>query len=131
MNDAASVDQTIEQVWARISPQRLLQSTYDFVATPSPTGQERAFASLYAGHLREIGLDVEIEEEFPDSPNVVAWLRGRHSRPVLQFDGHTDTIPTPHAPPSLDLAAGVVRGRGAADMKCGLAAVAEALRAIA
>jgi acetylornithine deacetylase/succinyl-diaminopimelate desuccinylase-like protein len=60
----------------------------------------------------------------------VARWRGRRERPVLQFDGHTDTIPTPHAPPALDLAAGVVRGRGTADMKGGLAAVAEALRAV-
>ena len=49
---------------------------------------------------------------------------------MLQFDGHTDTIHMSHAPPALDLTAGVVRGRGAADMKCGLAAIAEALRAV-
>jgi Peptidase family M20/M25/M40 len=125
-----SASATVERVWAHISAERLLQATYRFVDTPSPTGSEAGFARVYADHLRDVGLEVELDEEFPDSPSVVARLRGRRSRPVLQFDGHTDAIPTPHTAPSLDLAAGIVRGRGAADMKGGLAAIAEALRAI-
>ncbi len=125
-----SATATIERAWSQISAERLLRSTYQFVDLPSPTGAERAFTLTYADHLREVGLDVTIDEEFPDSPSVVAWLGSAHERPVLQFDGHTDTIPTPHAPPSLDLAAVTVRGRGAADMKGGLAAIAEALRAV-
>lgn len=127
---SATSSAAVDRVWACISAERLLHATYQFVETPSPTGDERAFALLYAGHLREIGLEVELDEEFPDSPSVVARLHGRREWPVLQCDGHTDTIPTPHAAPSLDMEAGIVRGRGAADMKGGLAAVAEALRAI-
>lgn len=126
-----NLNASVERVWEHISADRLLESTYQFVKIPSPTGDERAFTSAYAAHLREIGLDVAIDEEFPDSPSVVAWQRGSRERPVLQFDGHTDTIPTLHAPPSLDPDAGVIRGRGAADMKGGLAAIAEALRAVA
>ncbi|HZS87049.1 MAG TPA: M20/M25/M40 family metallo-hydrolase [Chloroflexota bacterium] len=126
----ADLQASIERVWAQISPARLLQTTYDFVSVASPTGDERAFSLAYAGYLRSIGLDVEMDEEFPDSPSVIARLRGRREHPLLQFDGHTDTIPTPHAAPSLDLGAGIVRGRGTADMKGGLAAVAEALRAV-
>src|SRR5437868_4275182 len=127
-----SANVIVERVWAHISAERLLQSTYRFVDTPSPTGSEEEFARVYANHLRDVGLEVELDEEFPDSPSVVAWWRGAppRDRPVLQFDGHTDAIPTPHAAPSLDLVAGIVRGRGAADMKGGLAAIAEALRAI-
>ena len=49
---------------------------------------------------------------------------------MLQFDGHLDAIVVPHAPPVLDLEAGVVRGRGSADMKGGLAAIAHAVRAL-
>ncbi|HWE63438.1 MAG TPA: M20/M25/M40 family metallo-hydrolase [Chloroflexota bacterium] len=119
-----------ERAWQHISAERLLQTTYRFVETPSPTGQERAFALRYAAYLGEIGLEVQLDEEFPDSPSVLAWWPGTRRRPILQFDGHTDTIPTPHAAPSLDSTRGIVRGRGAADMKGGLAAVAEALRAL-
>jgi acetylornithine deacetylase/succinyl-diaminopimelate desuccinylase-like protein len=121
---------SVERAWAHISAERLLRFTYEFMRIPSPTGDERAFSLAYAAHLRELGLNVEMDEEFPDSPSVVARMCGSRGQPVLQFDGHTDTIPTPHSPPSLDLAGGIVRGRGAADMKGGLAAVAEALRAV-
>lgn len=130
MSGAAVPSALLERVWSHISPERLLRDTYRFVAVPSPTGQERDFALVYAAHLREVGLQVELDEEFAASPSVVARLPGPPGRPVLQFDGHTDTIPTPHAAASLDLEGGVVRGRGAADMKGGLAAVAEALRAL-
>jgi acetylornithine deacetylase/succinyl-diaminopimelate desuccinylase-like protein len=121
---------TIERVWSHISAERLLRTAHRFLNIPSPTGAERAFTLDYAAYLREIGLEVSLDEEFPDSPSAVAWLRGSEGGRVLQCDGHTDTIPTPHAPPSLDLSAGIVRGRGAADMKGGLAAIAEALRAV-
>ncbi len=130
MSTTAAPSALCERVWSHISPERLLRDTHRFVTVPSPTGQERAFALVYAEHLSELGLQVELDEEFGDSPSVVARLPGPAGRPVLQFDGHTDTIPTPHDAPSLDLDAGVVRGRGAADMKGGLAAVAEALRAL-
>lgn len=130
MSATAAPSALLERVWSHISAERLLQDTYRFVAVPSPTGQERAFALVYAAHLQALGLQVELDEEFGESPSVVARRPGPAGRPVLQFDGHTDTIPTPHDAPTLDLENGVVRGRGAADMKGGLAAAAEALRAL-
>jgi len=119
----------IERVWDHISARRLLRTTYEFLCIPSVTGQERAFSLHFAACLRELGLQVEVDEEFPESPSVIGrW--GSGPGPVLQFDGHTDTITTPHAEPSLDVDAGIVRGRGAADMKGGMAAVVEALQAL-
>jgi acetylornithine deacetylase/succinyl-diaminopimelate desuccinylase-like protein len=118
-----------DTVWKRISARRLLQTTYEFLCIPSPTGEEAAFAARYAATLTSHGMTVIIDDEFPASPSVIGRWGNDHG-PTLQFDGHTDTIPTPHAAPSVDFAAGIVRGRGAADMKGGLAAVAEAVRAI-
>ena len=119
-----------EHAWAHISAERLLRRTHRLVAIPSPTGQERAVALDYAECLREAGLAVELDEEFPESPSVIGRWPAAGAGPVLQFDGHLDTIPTHHRPPTLDLEAGIVRGRGAADMKGGLAAVVEALLAL-
>ena len=76
----------------QVDPQRITQLTLDMVRIPSPPGQERAVSEFYAQALREIGLDVELDEEFADSPSVVARLRGRGGAPTLQLDGHTDTI---------------------------------------
>lgn len=121
----------IERAFALLDEPSLLEETYRFVSVPSPTGHEADFARAYAAVLEEAGLRVELDFEWPDSPSVVArWPGAAVGGPVLQFDGHLDAIVVPHAPPSLDLAAGVARGRGTADMKGGLAAVAHAVRAL-
>lgn len=154
-NHIMGMNDLIASVWSEISAERLLLQTHRYLCAASPTGQEREFSLLYAEALREIGLEVTLDEEFPESPSVIGWwphptagppgfpaspkgtgtARPGRGRPVLQFDGHTDTIPTPHAPPTLEYdpawpGGGRVRGRGAADMKGGLAAVVEALRAV-
>jgi acetylornithine deacetylase/succinyl-diaminopimelate desuccinylase-like protein len=120
----------IERVFALMDERRLLEETYRFISVPSPTGEEAAFARTYAAVLEELGLEVELDEEWPASPSVIGRWRGPEGGPVLQLDGHLDAIVVPHAPPALDLDARVVRGRGSADMKGGLAAIAHAVRAL-
>ena len=69
----------------QVNPERITQLTLDMVRIPSPPGQERVVSEFYAEELREIGLEVELDEEFPDSPSVVAWLRGNGNSPTLQL----------------------------------------------
>jgi acetylornithine deacetylase/succinyl-diaminopimelate desuccinylase-like protein len=115
----------------RIDPDRLRDLTLNLVEIASPTGDSVAVTEFYAGYLREIGLDVairyDVADRFPNSPSIVARLAGEPG-PTMQFDGHLDTIPAEHAPPYYQ--DGVVHGRGAADMKCGLAAMAEVARVV-
>jgi acetylornithine deacetylase/succinyl-diaminopimelate desuccinylase-like protein len=120
----------IERAFTLLDERSLLEETYRFVSVPSPTGQEADFAHAYATVLEKIGLQVELDAEWPDSPSVIARWPGTNGGPVLQFDGHLDAIVVPHAPPVLDLEASVARGRGSADMKGGLAAIAHAVRAL-
>lgn len=133
MTDDCLTD-AIERALTLLDERSLLEETYRFVSVPSPTGQEADFAHAYAAVLEKIGLQVELDEEWPDSPSVIGrWPgtgAGTGGGPVLQFDGHLDAIVVPHAPPVLDLEAGVVRGRGSADMKGGLAAIAHAVHAL-
>lgn len=110
----------------RVSPRRLKDLALEFLEIPSPTGSERAFSEHYAECLRKLGLDAKLDEEFPNSPSVVARLQGKAGGPTLQFDGHTDTVPFEHIPPRYE--GGCIYGRGAADMKSSLAAMAEAAR---
>ncbi len=114
-----------------VSRRRLMEETYRFISVPSPTGQEADFAAVFAETLSELGLETSIDEEFAGSPSVIGRLKGEGGGPTLQLDGHSDTVPVPHDPPSIDLERDVVRGRGAADMKGGLAAICEAIRALA
>jgi len=121
----SSVSAVAGELAARVDADRLVHITMSLLELPSPSGQEGAVAERYGGVLEEAGLDVVIDREFPESPTVIARLRGGVGR-TLQFDGHTDTVAQPHRPPAVEN--GEIIGRGAADMKAGLAAMAEAAR---
>jgi acetylornithine deacetylase len=81
----------------------------------------------------DAGLTVEIFEVAPGRPNVVAVLEGRAQGPTLMFCGHMDTVGAadmdePFTPMTRD---GLLYGRGAYDMKGGLAAMLGAARVLA
>ncbi|WP_074306385.1 M20 family metallopeptidase [Singulisphaera sp. GP187] len=99
------------------------------MAIPSPTGQAGAVSDLLAGILREDGFVVERPEGgHPVAPAVaVRFSSGRPGR-TLQFDGHLDTVHLPFVAPTVE--DGLIRGSGASDMKGGVAAAIEAVRAI-
>jgi acetylornithine deacetylase/succinyl-diaminopimelate desuccinylase-like protein len=107
---------------------KLERLTLDMVKIRSYTGDSREVAEFYGQYLRDIGLEVEMHRDFSNSPCVVARLRGAGGGPTLTFNGHIDTVPVDHPAPYL--ANGNVYGRGAADMKGGLASIAEAARVI-
>jgi acetylornithine deacetylase/succinyl-diaminopimelate desuccinylase-like protein len=115
-------------ITAAVDADRLGALTLDLVRIRSYTGDTREVAAAYARCLEGIGLEVELLHQFPQSPCVVARLRGTGSGPTLEFNGHLDTVPVPHPEPYIG--DGRVYGRGSADMKGGLAAMAEAARAI-
>jgi acetylornithine deacetylase len=99
---------------------------------PGATG-EGAIAGHIAAVLRRAGLDVVVEEVLPGRPNVVGVLEGRAPGRSLMLCGHTDTVgvegmEAPFTPVVRD---GRLYGRGAQDMKAGLAAMIDAAEAIA
>jgi acetylornithine deacetylase len=92
---------------------------------------EGEIARFVARWMRNQGLEVETVEASPGRSDVVGIARGRRSRAAgsgggktLVLNGHMDTVgagnmPDPHAP---RIEAGRLYGRGAYDMKGGLAA---------
>jgi acetylornithine deacetylase/succinyl-diaminopimelate desuccinylase-like protein len=111
-----------------VNVERLAQRTLDLTSIPSPSGSESKVAESYADLLAGAGLSVELDREFPESPSVIARSPDRPG-PVLQFAGHLDTISTAHRPPVRR--GDVIFGRGACDMKGGLAALVEVAEVIA
>lgn len=90
-------------------------------------------AEAYAADLRSAALDVELVEVAPGRPNVVGVLQGREPGRTLLLCGHLDTVgvegmEAPFTPIERE---GRLYGRGAQDMKGGLAAIAGAARAVA
>jgi len=86
---------------------------------------EAAIADAIAHEMRALGLDVSIEPVVPGRPNVIGIVEGRAPGPTLMFCGHTDTVgvagmPEPFTPRIRD---GRLYGRGAQDMKSGVAAM--------
>ena len=87
---------------------------------------EAEIAHYIADWLKLAGLDVELVESVSGRPNVVGIARGTGSGKTLLLNGHMDTVgvagmPNAHRP-RLDREAGRLYGRGAYDMKGGVAA---------
>jgi len=93
---------------------------------------EAAVARRLAEECRDIGLRTELVDVAPGRPNVVAVLDGRRPGPSLMFCGHTDTVGVAgmRRPFRPELREGRLYGRGAMDMKGGVAAMVDAARTL-
>ncbi|MDR2226746.1 MAG: M20 family metallopeptidase [Providencia sp.] len=93
----------------------------------NPPGEEQQVAEFIYRYFKQENIDVEMQEVAPGRPNVIAYLKGRGKGKHLLFNGHIDVVPCgcgwstePFEPVIKD---GKVFGRGAADMKSGVAAM--------
>lgn len=112
-----------------VDEQRLIDTAQALIAVPSPTLDAGAAADALASILAAEGFAVERPPaDWPQAPAVVARLDSGHPGRVLQFDGHLDTVHLPFVPPKVE--DGQLYGSGASDMKGGIAAFVEALRAL-
>ena len=120
--------------------QRSLAATLSrLVATESvnPGVFERAMAQQVRRELDGIGCAVTVVEFEPGRPSVAAVLGSRVNGPSLLLNGHMDTVPVGDRALWLDdpfagaIRDGAVWGRGALDMKGGLAAQVACARVLA
>ncbi len=107
------------------------------VATPSVNpgleaggGGEAAIAALTIGWLRGWGFEVDVVEAAPGRPSVLARLRAGPGRSLI-LNGHLDTVGVRGMtvdPFRAEVRDGRLWGRGACDMKAGIAALLAAAR---
>ena len=104
----------------------LLQSLIRF-DTSNPPGNELPAAVQWVSQLLEqAGLPAEVLAKAPHRPNLLTRLPGRGEAPPLLLYGHLDVAPTQgqswrYPPFAAQIADGFIWGRGALDMKGGVA----------
>jgi acetylornithine deacetylase/succinyl-diaminopimelate desuccinylase-like protein len=118
-----------ELTYAR--PEELLQALIRFNTT-NPPGNEVDCVQYIDQVLREAGFETTILAKDPNRPNLIARLKGRGQSPPLLFYGHADVVSTAgqdwtYPPFEGRIVDGHVWGRGALDMKGGLAMMVAAL----
>ncbi len=93
---------------------------------------EAAVAAYVAAQLERLGLSVQVSEAAPGRPNVVGRLAGQGGGRSLLLNAHMDTVGVAGmaAPFAGEVRDGRLYGRGAYDMKGGLAAMLGAAQAL-
>jgi succinyl-diaminopimelate desuccinylase len=120
---------------AKIDADEVVELTRALIRIPSvhrpgdPDANESRVAAFVEAWLRREGFGVEVQPVAPGRPNVIGWIGektpGRHS---LLLEGHTDVVTEGDpadwtwSPFGAEMVDGRIYGRGAADMKSGLAA---------
>lgn len=149
------MDSTIARILTAVDNRgpEMIAFLQDIVRVPSVTGEEGAVQQAVAATMSELGLAVDlwvpsVEElaphalrvgefsSFSGRPNVVGTLHGTGGGKSLILNAHIDVVdagdPTrwTHHPFAAEIHEGRLYGRGACDMKAGLAANLFALAAV-
>jgi len=106
------------------------------IRTVNPPGQEKRCAEYLGNLLKDAGFSVNYYEAEAGRPNLVARLEGTSDKLPICFTGHLDTVPLGDAewrqnPFGGEIIDGKLYGRGATDMKGGVAAMIVASLALA
>ncbi len=106
-------------------PAELLQNLIRFDTT-NPPGNERLCIHYIQDLLKDAGVETNIVARTPERPNLFARLKGAGTAPPLLLYGHVDVVTTEcqkwtYPPFEGRIVDGFVWGRGALDMKGGVA----------
>ena len=99
--------------------------------TTNPPGNEGECIAYVQRLLTEAGVESQIVAKDSARPNLIARVKGAGEAPPLLLYGHVDVVQTAgqqwaHPPFGAELVDGVVWGRGALDMKGGVAMLVDA-----
>ena len=109
----------------QINPSEILQTLIRFDTT-NPPGNEYLVNHWVREQLAEIGIESKLLAKDPDRPNLIARIKGNGTAPPLLLQGHVDVVTTEgqkwvHPPFGGEIHDGHIWGRGALDMKGGVA----------
>jgi acetylornithine deacetylase len=141
-----------EEILQRIDggKEEIIEFLQKLVSIPSVTGDELAIQEFIATKLKRMGLSVDmwdpdqeelkrhpayvpVEGKYDKRPNVVGFYKGTGGGRSLLLNGHVDVIPPgpptswQYGPFAAEIHDNRLYGRGASDMKSGLAAMTMAM----
>lgn len=126
----------MSRVLEGIGASEALTLLQELVRTPSvnPPGNTEEAVSRLGAYLQSVGIDWRVVSAEGGRANLVATLKGTRPGKSLVLNGHIDVVPAGEGwtvdPFGAEVRDGRVFGRGADDMKGGLAAMAVALAAL-
>lgn len=105
------------------------------INTVNPPGNELPLAAWIASQLQDEGMEAHVVDLGANRGNVIGRIAGSGQRDALVLDGHLDVVSPGkqawnHAPFSGDIVDEKIYGRGASDMKSGIAAMLQAIKEI-
>ena len=125
----------IDEVLRRLDDAYTVQLSEEMIGIPSVTGEEEALAHYIKDKLESYGMEAWLEYVEPGRPNVYGVLKGSKPGKRLNYNAHTDTVPAGDDwatdPFKAVIKDGRMYGRGACDMKTGIACTLNMIRAIA
>ncbi len=112
-------------------PVELLQNLIRFDTT-NPPGNEKECIGYIQSVLDQAGLETTVLSRSPSRPNLIARINGMGQAPPLLLHGHVDVVPANtqewvHPPFEANIIDEYVWGRGALDMKGGIAMMITAI----
>lgn len=125
----------LEEIIKKLDDSYTLKLTKDMIGIPSVTGEEEALSLYIKDRLESYGMDTRLQYAAEKRPNVYGIMRGEKPGRRLNYNVHTDTVPVGDDwetdPFEAEVIDGKIYGRGACDMKSGIACTLNMLRATA
>jgi succinyl-diaminopimelate desuccinylase len=125
----------LEDIIKKLDDSYAVKLTKEMICIPSVTGEEEALSLYIKDKLESYGMETELQYAADRRPNVYGVMQSDEPGRRLNFNAHTDTVPVgddwrtdPFTAKVID---GKIYGRGACDMKSGIACTLNMLRAIA
>ncbi len=130
-----------EEVWKKIDAYKnnIIRFTCDLIKIPSenPPGDMTEIAEFIRNHLEKYGLHCKQYEPEKGKINLICSIGKNRNESNLVFNGHMDVVPVGERekwdfPPfSGEVKNGYILGRGASDMKGGLAGIISVMELLA
>ena len=125
----------LEDILTYLDDSYTVKLSEEMINIPSVTGEEESLALYIKEKLENYGMETELKYVDKKRPNIYGIFKSRKPGKRLNFNAHTDTVPAGNDwdtdPFKAVIKDGKLYGRGACDMKTGIACSLNMIKAVA